>query len=133
MDHNARPGGSGRQDEYEVLKRAAKFLDEGTFGEAEQLLTTLTDSRNYREEAQALLGSLLFKTDRLDEAIACFMNLSVTDPSSESYSLGLFHSLWRAERSEEAFAEMRRFRADYESMEYRRLIRNFKAEGYEIP
>jgi hypothetical protein len=43
-------------------------------------------------------------------------------PTSEGASLGLFHTLLEAGRSDEAFNAMRRFLSLAESPEYRRLL-----------
>lgn len=118
---------------YEAFGRATELLEEGELNEAEALLTELVSAGEYREESQALLGIILFKTDRTAEAVACFTNLVIKQPGSESASLGLFHALWKAEKIDEAFAEMRRYRAEHESMEYQRLLRDLKAEGIVPP
>ena len=86
-----------------------------------------------QDKAHLLLGVVLFKSGQFEQAIALYQDRLREQPSRESCSLMLFHSLWAAGRIEEALAEMKRFLAEYESMEYRRLIRDFKAEGYEIP
>lgn len=86
-------------------------------------------SSEYRDESQALLGVILFKTKRTAEAVACFSDPVSKRPGSESASLGLLHALWEDGKINEALAEMRRFRAEHESMEYRRLLRDLKAEG----
>jgi Zn/Cd-binding protein ZinT len=43
-------------------------------------------------------------------------------PTSELYSLGLFHIFWSEGRQEDAFNEMKRFMAISDSEEYREIV-----------
>lgn len=118
---------------YETFERAATLLEGGELDEAEGLLTQLAATEDYGDEASALLGIIFVRGGRAEEAIACFKDLASKQPGSESASLGLFHALWKAGKADEALAEMRRYRAEHESMEYRRLLRDLKAEGVVPP
>jgi hypothetical protein len=54
-----------------------------------------------------------------------FARVLEDQPVNERASLGLFHSLWKTEKKDDAVREVRRFRAaGGESMEYRRLARD---------
>lgn len=55
------------------------------------------------------VGSLFRQSNELQPALYCFQKATRADPSSASASIGLFHSLRRSERYDEAFAEMKRF------------------------
>lgn len=54
-------------------------------------------------------------------------------PHSEMASLGLFHSLWRTDRTDAAFDEMRRFLKSNDSPHYRRLLRDLLADDPGTP
>ncbi len=120
-------------DTYEAFERAVELVKTGDLDEAEQLLTSLASAGDYQYEARKVLGTILLRTGRFDQAVDCFAELISESPGSESASLGLFHALWELGKTDEAFAEMRRYRATHESMEYRRLLRDLKAGGYAPP
>lgn len=115
--------------DYEVFQRAARLIDTGRSSEAEPLLKQLISGSAYWDEAQGLLALVFLDAGRAVEAVESFRELVRRRPDRESTSLGLFHALWQADRIDEAWAEMRRFRAKHESMEYRRLLRDLEADG----
>ena len=123
---------SDHEEEYAILSRGIDLAEDGDLAKAETLLVGLTEGP-YGPEAKLALGVVFQKQDRVIEAVELFSSLVVELPDSEGASLGLFHSLWRADRREEAFLEMKRFLASYQSWEYRRLRRDLKEEGYLVP
>lgn len=68
------------------------------------------------------LGDTYSDLGELDHALPCFLKAVDLKPSSEIASLALFHCLWKMDRSDEAFEEMRRFMKDNDSEEYKQLL-----------
>ncbi len=117
------------EEGLEAIDRAAALLQSGELREAERLLKLLAGGELYPGAGQLLLGRIYLQEERVEEAIACFSSLVKLLPESEAASLGMFHALWKAGRTDDAFAEMHRYLADHESWEYRRLCLDLKVEG----
>ncbi len=76
----------------------------------------------------ATLANSLKAEGDIDTAIEHFQKAVKLAPKSELYSLGLFHSLWRQEKREEAFDEMKRFMSISDSDDYRAIIAEMNAK-----
>lgn len=78
-------------------------------------------------DEQLASASALFRAKNYAEAVPIFGLFLKAQPLHEWASLGLFHSLWKLDRKEEAIAEIRRFRdAGGDSLEYRRLFKDLE-------
>jgi len=75
------------------------------------------------------LGFLYSERGAETKAIRAFRNALRLSPRSEQASLGLFHSLWRAGRMDDAFHEMRRFMKSNDSPRYLELLRDMLSES----
>ncbi len=122
-----------RSDYKRRFEEAIRLRDSNRLDEAAVALRALTSDRSDRPEAALVLAELQLRQGYFRESTKLFSELVEMYPASEKASLGLFHSLWGIGRREDAVAEMRRYRADYESMEYRRLLRELDAEGVSLP
>lgn len=116
MKENLRP-------EYD---EAVKASESGDLPRSRQILLRLHRRDPESVVILAALGHVCWKVKSLDEAIKFFRKATVLRPQCEAVSLGLFHSLWQADRIDEAFVEMRRFLSEYESEEYTRLLADLK-------
>jgi predicted Zn-dependent protease len=105
---------------------ADKAMGSGDLLRARQILLKLHRSDPESAAILAVLGHACFKLNFLDEAIEFFRKAISLAPDLEAVSLGLFHSFWKADRTDEAFDEMRRFLSEYESDEYTRLLADLK-------
>ena len=105
---------------------AVKAKESGDLLRARQILLQLHQSDPDSTAILAVLGHACFKLSLFDEAIEFFRKATLLTPHSEAASLGLFHGLWQADRTDEAFDEMRRFLSEYESEEYTKLLANLK-------
>lgn len=77
--------------------------------------------------AHALMGSIyLHKLKQMSKAVDCFQKALHLSPKSEGASLGLFHSLWEANRQVEALEEMKRFQAVSHSKDYDEILAEIK-------
>ena len=106
---------------------ALRLRDEERYVEALELLESL---RKEPIDEPALLAGVycqigniyLFQLERPSDAESAFRSAISRTPQSELCSLGLFHSLMRQKRVEEALAEMKRFLTDNSSEEYTRVL-----------
>ena len=109
-----------------LFDEAVKLRDERDFPRAREILLRLHHAYPDSLRVLAVLAHVCWDMNRLDEAISLFRRATVLEPSYDLVSLGLFHCLWRAERTDDAFDEMRRFLTDHESEEYTRLLSDMK-------
>ena len=80
-------------------------------------------------KALGLVGSLFREANELSKALYCFQKAVESDPISPRASLGLFHSLWRLERYNEGFDELKRFLSISESEAHFMLLEDLR-EGF---
>lgn len=106
------------------IGEAVRLRESGMVIEAVAVLTAVYNGGERSPELVATLADLLWDVGSLELAIGKFMEAVALAPDSEPISLGLFHCLMKAERTDEAFSEMRRFLSTSDSLEYRRLLRD---------
>jgi predicted Zn-dependent protease len=70
----------------------------------------------------ATFANTLKAVNDIEPAIEHFQMAVKLAPTSELYSLGLFHIFWSEGRQEDAFNEMKRFMAISDSEEYREIV-----------
>jgi len=75
------------------------------------------------------LGFLYGEAGNEQKAVHAYRKATALSPRSELASLGLFHSLWRADHTDAAFDEMRRFLKSNDSPQYRLLLRDMLADS----
>ena len=75
------------------------------------------------------LGFLHREGKELKAAVRCFQHAVVLSPKSERASLGLFYSLWRSGRFNDALKEMTRFAATGQPKAYLGLLSGRASEG----
>ncbi|MEP7147799.1 MAG: hypothetical protein ABI857_02860 [Acidobacteriota bacterium] len=76
-----------------------------------------------------IVGSLFREASELHKGLYCFQKAFEVDPNNPRVSLGLFHSLWRLERYDEALDELKRFLFVSQSEEHSRLLSEME-EGF---
>src|SRR3712207_2806544 len=99
--------------------RALRLRDGGDLLGAAAIFERLDAEYPNRVAILGMWGSLYFRLRDWARALPLYRRAVELSPKSELASLGLFHSLWGVGRSEEAFAEMRRYLSVAESAEYR--------------
>jgi predicted Zn-dependent protease len=75
----------------------------------------------------ATFANTLKAVNDIESAIEHFQTAVKLAPTSELYSLGLFHLFWSQGRQDEAFDEMRRFETISESAEYKKIVAGINA------
>lgn len=101
---------------------AVKLREEGDFASAKEMLLQLRQDDPQSPAILTVLADVCWDMKHLDEAIALFQQAAALSPNSETVSLGLFHCLWEADRTDDAFREMKRFLANNESDEYTQIL-----------
>jgi predicted Zn-dependent protease len=70
----------------------------------------------------ATFANTLKEAGDIGPAIEHFQTAVKLAPTSELYSLGLFHMFWSQGRQDDAFSEMKRFTAIADSADYREIV-----------
>jgi predicted Zn-dependent protease len=70
----------------------------------------------------ATFANTLKAVNDIEPAIEHFQTAVKLAPTSELYSLGLFHIFWSQGRQDDAFNEMKRFMAVSDSEDYREIV-----------
>jgi predicted Zn-dependent protease len=105
------------------FSEAVKLKDAGQFESAKRLLQDLREKDPNSTAIVAVLGHVYFDMRLFDEAVSTFKRAIQLSPTLEAVSLGLFHSLWRLRKLEEALEEVKRFQSLSDSEEYREIIK----------
>jgi len=95
----------------------------GEFVAAQAILVPLVAERPDNAKLRAALGDAFWKGEDLINAIEQFKFAVNLNPSWELISRSLFHCLWDAGKREEAMAEMSRYLAIADSIEYRKILK----------
>ena len=93
-----------------------------------EILKDLASGRPDSAMINATLANTLKGAGDIAPAIEHFLKAVKLAPTSELYSLGLFHILWAQGRRDEAFDEMRRFMAIADSIDYRAIVAEMNAK-----
>ena len=112
-----------------IVDEAIGLRDRGQEAEAIALLNKVLEEHPNSSAAHAILGGLRWDYQDLEGARRCFAEAVRLSPKMELASLGLFHTSYKLGDKDAAFGEMRRFLSISESVEYRKLIREFKKMG----
>lgn len=105
------------------FSRAITRRDSNDYQGALQLLLPLDKSLGTNVRFLAVLGQVHWELGEYPEAVLTFERAVALSPEYEAVSMGLFHSLLRLERVDDAFNEMRRFLSLSDSENYRALVR----------
>lgn len=106
----------------ETFEKAVAARDTGDYEQSEELLTSIVESGHRSAACFAVLGRVRWELNNADGAVSAFQQAVELAPDSEETSLGLFHSLWDLDRTDDAFDEMKRYLKSNVSDEYPRLL-----------
>jgi predicted Zn-dependent protease len=96
-------------DSNQVLNEARTLAQAGKNDDARMLLLELLKEDSDNQTALLMLGGSYFVDDKLREAEMAFERLILLEPGLGIYSIGLFNTLWKLGRQEEALEEIKRF------------------------
>jgi tetratricopeptide (TPR) repeat protein len=112
-------------DIEQSLKKARQLIESGNHEESRLCLLELLKEEPDNQTGLLMLGGAYFSTGKLAEAEMVFERLILQSPSTGEYSIALFNTLWKLERNEEAFEEIRRFMAHADQVEERETIEQY--------
>ena len=96
-------------DKEKSLEQARLLVESGKNDEARFcLLESLKDDPN-NHAALLMLGGSYFIEEKYSEAEMVFERLILMEPSEGKFSIALFNTLWKSDRTEEALEEIKRF------------------------
>lgn len=93
----------------ETIQKAKHFVDEGLHDEARMCLLEVLKEQATNKAALIMLGGSYFSMEKYAEAEMVFERLILLEPGIGQFSIGLFNTLWRMNRQEEALEEIKRF------------------------
>ena len=91
------------------LQKARQFIDAQKHDEARICLLEILKEEATNKPALIMLGGSYFSLEKYAEAEMVFERLILLEPGIGQFSIGLFNTLWRMNRQEEALEEIKRF------------------------
>ena len=91
------------------LQKAKQFVDAQQHEEARMCLLEILKEEATNKPALIMLGGSYFSMEKYAEAEMVFERLILLEPGIGQFSIGLFNTLWRMDRKEEALEEIKRF------------------------
>jgi predicted Zn-dependent protease len=107
------------------LKNARQLTEAGNHDEARLCLLELLKEEPNNQIALLMLGGAYFSTGKLAEAEMVFERLILQSAGTGEFSIALFNTLWKMNRHEEAFEEIKRFMAHADQVEERETIEQY--------
>jgi predicted Zn-dependent protease len=104
------------------FESANRLRKQGDVEGAITVLSALVADFPKLSAAYLVIGDILWDDERLSAASAAFRLATKHFPKLELASLGLFHSLWRQSKTDDAFAEMKRFQRISHSEDYQGIV-----------
>ena len=96
-------------DKGKSLEQARSLVEAGKNDEARFcLLESLKEDPN-NHAALLMLGGSYFIEEKYSEAEMAFERLILMEPGEGKFSIALFNTLWKSDRTEEALEEIKRF------------------------
>jgi tetratricopeptide (TPR) repeat protein len=111
------------KDSIKIRFQAAVIAkDSGDLKTAREILSLVTFEDSNSSAILAVLADTHWELGDLEAAVDCFRKACKITPTLEAVSLGLFHCLWKLQRFDEAFEEVKRFQSISDSKDYREII-----------
>ncbi len=104
------------------FKEAMNLKTQGDFRGALDILEDMHARSSHSPSLLAFCGDLHMELGNYVKATEAFRIAVKLAPTSETFSLGLFHCLWDANLISDALVEMKRFLLIAESAEYTRIL-----------
>ena len=93
----------------ELLQKAKQFIADNQHDEARLCLLEVLKEEPTNKAALIILGGSYCSIEKYAEAEMVFERLILLEPGIGQFSIGLFNTLWRMDRQEEALEEIKRF------------------------
>lgn len=116
--------------DYKLRFESANHLRKsGDADSAIRVLRALVADFPNQATAYLIIGDILWDEGRLPAAAAAFRVATKRFPKLETASLGLFHTLWRQSKTDDAFEEMKRFQSVSHSKDYEEIVHEILHEA----
>ena len=112
-------------DIEEKLKQAQQHLAQQEGAQAHDLLISIIQAQPENKAALLMLGGYYFDVGKLAEAEMIFEQLVLLEPGTGQFSIALFNTLWKQQRLDEAFEEIRRFLSVADKTEEQETIKQY--------
>ncbi|MCW8923431.1 MAG: hypothetical protein OQK69_07350 [Gammaproteobacteria bacterium] len=93
----------------ESLTKARQFIEAQQHDEARMCLLEVLKEEPTNKVALIMLGGSYYNMEKYAEAEMVFERLILLEPGVGQFSIGLFNTLWKMNRQEEALEEIKRF------------------------
>ena len=111
----------------ERFAEADALRENGDLSAAKTILGQLHQEAPTNLAVLATFGHVCLNFGDLEEAILAFSAAVNLSPKLEAVSLGLFHSLWKLSRRDQAMEELARFQSVSDSADYSRIVREINS------
>ena len=96
-------------DKEKRLEHARSLVEAGKNEDARMSLLELLKEDPNNHAALLMLGGSYFTDEKYSEAEMVFERLILMEPGEGQFSIALFNTLWKSDRTEEALEEIKRF------------------------
>jgi len=103
-------------DKEKSLEQARLFVESGKNDEARYCLLESLKEDPDNHAALLMLGGSYFVDEKYSEAEMVFERLILMEPGEGKFSIALFNTLWKSDRTEEALEEIKRFMSTADSV-----------------
>ncbi len=111
----------------QTLQEARSLLQSGRDEQARLVLLQLLQQEPDNEAALMMLGGAYFNAAMYAEAEMAFERLILIEPGRGQFSIALFNTLWKQQRTEEALEEIKRFMQHADHEKEKETIRQYLA------
>ncbi len=103
-------------DKERSLEQARTLVESGKNDEARFCLLESLKKDPNNHAALLMLGGSYFTEEKYSEAEMVFERLILMEPGEGKFSIALFNTLWKSDRTEEALEEIKRFMSTADSV-----------------
>ena len=103
-------------DKEKSLEQARLFVESGKNDEARFCLLESLKEDPDNHAVLLMLGGSYFVDEKYSEAEMVFERLILMEPGEGKFSIALFNTLWKSDRTEEALEEIKRFMSTADSV-----------------
>jgi len=107
------------------LNQARSFDEAGKNEEARMCLLELLKEDPDNHAALLMLGGSYFVDEKYPEAEMVFERLILMEPGDGKFSIALFNTLWKSDRTEEALEEVKRFMTTADPVEEKETFEQY--------
>ncbi len=119
-------------DKEKSLEQALLFVESGKNDEARFCLLESLKEDPDNHAALLMLGGSYFVDEKYSEAEMVFERLILMEPGDGKFSIALFNTLWKLDRTEEALEEIKRFMSTADSVKEKETFDQYMEITYSI-